>query len=159
MPRHALAPISGNIPYRKELSLYKRGVVIGYTSGGATVPQIAIVLSLPKSTVWDTLINTPQQPQGFSIARIKHPLLYNNRDECTLLRIIQINPRITYGELALKAGIPVSQSTLYRILRKHHIKKWIAKKRPMLTHDSARAQLRWAIKHLAWERSRWSKII
>jgi len=29
----------------------------------------------------------------------------------------------------------------------------------MLTHDSASAQLRWAIEHLAWERSRWSKII
>ena len=62
MPRRALAPISGNTPHRKELSLYDRGVVIGYAGGGATVPQIAITLNLPESTVWDTLINAPQQP-------------------------------------------------------------------------------------------------
>ena len=67
MPRRALAPISGNIPHHKELSSYDRGVVIGYAGGGATVPQIAIALSLPESTVQDTLINAPQQPQDFSV--------------------------------------------------------------------------------------------
>ena len=51
MPRRALAPISGNIPHCKELSSYNRGVVIGYAGGGATVPQIAVTLSLPKLTV------------------------------------------------------------------------------------------------------------
>jgi len=34
MPHYALAPISGNIPYRKELTYYKRGVVIGFARGG-----------------------------------------------------------------------------------------------------------------------------
>ncbi|XTI94432.1 hypothetical protein V2W45_1348872 [Cenococcum geophilum] len=62
MPRRVLALISGNIPYCKELSSYDRGVVIGYASGGATVPQIAIALSLPELTVRDTLINAPQRP-------------------------------------------------------------------------------------------------
>jgi hypothetical protein len=59
MPRRALAPISGNIPYRKELTLYDRGVVIGYGLAGATAPQIAIALNLSKSTVRDTLRNAP----------------------------------------------------------------------------------------------------
>jgi len=34
MPRRALAPISGNIPHHKELTPFKRGVVIGYTGAG-----------------------------------------------------------------------------------------------------------------------------
>jgi len=38
MPHRALAPISGNIPYKKELSRYKRGVVIGFAGAGVTAP-------------------------------------------------------------------------------------------------------------------------
>ena len=34
IPRRALAPISGNISYRKELTRYERGVVIGFARGG-----------------------------------------------------------------------------------------------------------------------------
>jgi len=123
MPRRALAPISGNIPHRKELTPYDRGVVVGYGLAGVMAPQIAIVLNLPESTVRDTLRNAPQRPQGLSIARIRRPLEHSERDERALLRIIRINPRITYNKLAFKAGLPVSQSILYRILRKYHIKK------------------------------------
>jgi len=38
MPRRALAPISRNILYRKELSYYKRGVVMGFAGAGVTAP-------------------------------------------------------------------------------------------------------------------------
>ena len=108
MPRRAFAPISGNIPYRKELTPFKRGVVISYAGAGVRASQIAIALNLPKLTVRDTLQNTPQRPQGFSIARIRHPLEHSERDKRTLLRIIYINPRITYSKLAFKAGLPIS---------------------------------------------------
>ncbi|XTI89366.1 hypothetical protein V2W45_1213216, partial [Cenococcum geophilum] len=69
-------------------------------------------LNLPKSTVRDTLRNAPQRPQGLSIARIGRPLEHLERDERTLLRIIRINPRITYNKLAFKVGLLVSESTL-----------------------------------------------
>ena len=61
MPRRALAPISGNIPYRKELTHYKRGVVIGFARGGVKASQITTALSLPKSTVQETLSKAPQR--------------------------------------------------------------------------------------------------
>jgi len=51
MPRRALAPISGNIPHHKELTPFKKGVVIGYAGAGVRASQIAIALNLPKSTV------------------------------------------------------------------------------------------------------------
>ena len=35
---YILAPIGGNIPYYKELSLYNRGVVIGYGLAEVTAP-------------------------------------------------------------------------------------------------------------------------
>ena len=68
MSRRALAPISGNIPYCKELTPYNRGVVVSYGLAGVTAPQIAIALNLPKLTIRDTLRNAPQRPQGLSIA-------------------------------------------------------------------------------------------
>ena len=66
MPRRALDPISGNIPRRKELTRYERGVVIGFAGAGVIASQIATKLSLPKSTVQDTLSKAPQRPQGIS---------------------------------------------------------------------------------------------
>jgi len=96
-----------------ELTPFKRGVVIGYAGAGVRASQIAIALNLPKSTVRDTLRNAPQRPQGFSIARIGRPLEHLERDERTLLRIVYINPRITYNKLAFKAGLPISQSMLH----------------------------------------------
>ena len=51
MPRRALAPISGNIPRRKELTRYKRGVVMRFARAGVTASQIATKLSLLKLTV------------------------------------------------------------------------------------------------------------
>jgi len=76
MPRRALAPISGNIPDHKELTPYKRGVVVGFGLAGVTASLIAIALNLPELTVRDTLRNTPQRLQGLSIARIGRPLEY-----------------------------------------------------------------------------------
>jgi hypothetical protein len=58
MPRCALAPISGNIPYRQELTRYEKGVVIGFTRG-VKASQIITELSLLKSTVQETLSKAP----------------------------------------------------------------------------------------------------
>ena len=139
MPRRALAPISGNIPRRKELTCYERGVVVGFAGGGVKASQIATELSLPKSTVQETLSKAPQRPQGISTSRIGRPPKCTIRDERRILRIARIKPRITYRELSFELGLPVSQSMLYRILRKYHIKKWLAKKRPLLIKNSAKA--------------------
>ena len=38
----------------------------------------------------------------------------------------------------------VHRKTLYRLLKKHHITNWIAKKRPKLTPVHARLRLQWA---------------
>ena len=59
MPRRALAPISGNIPRRKELTSYKRGVVLGFAEAGVIPPKIATELNLPESTVQETLSKAP----------------------------------------------------------------------------------------------------
>jgi len=51
IPRRALAPISGNIPDYKELTPYKRGVVISFGLVGVIAFLITIALNLPKLIV------------------------------------------------------------------------------------------------------------
>jgi hypothetical protein len=59
VPRYTLAPISGNIPYRKELNCYKRGVVLGFAGVGVIPPKIATELNLPELTIQETLSKAP----------------------------------------------------------------------------------------------------
>jgi len=40
--------------------------------------------------------------------------------------------------------VNIHRRTLYRLLKKHHITNWIAKKRPKLTPAHAQARLQWA---------------
>ena len=51
MPHHALALISRNIPYKKELTRYKRGVIIGFTKADIIAPYIITKLRLLKLTI------------------------------------------------------------------------------------------------------------
>ena len=94
-----------------------------FAGAGVAAPQIVTELSLPKSTVLDTLSKAPQRPQGISTSQIGRPPKCTVRNKRKILRIVRIKPRITYRELGFKLGLPVSQSTLYQILRKYYIKK------------------------------------
>jgi hypothetical protein len=108
MPRRALAPISGNIPRRKELSRCERGVVLGFAGAGVIPLKIATELNLPESTVRETLSKAPQRPQGISTSRIRRPPKCTIRDKRRILGIVRIKPRITYRELGFKLGPLIS---------------------------------------------------
>jgi hypothetical protein len=50
------------------------------------------------------------------------------------------------------------QATVKNILKRHHITKWRAAKRPKLTPEIARQRLSFAQKHLKWRR-KWKRVI
>jgi hypothetical protein len=56
-------------------------------------------------------------------------------------------------------ALSLSRRTYYRILEKHHIKKWIAKKRPYLTEAHAQARLSWCQIRKDWTTEEWKSII
>ncbi|OAL18659.1 hypothetical protein AYO22_10478 [Fonsecaea multimorphosa] len=115
-----------------------------------------LILSvIPKSTVSDIL----QNPQPDPNSRTGRPKKITKRAERRILRAIKVNPKISYAELRRRLDLDVSDQTIRRLLHNHHIKKWMAKKRPKLTEKAAKARYEWALAHRDWTWEDWLKVI
>ena len=132
MPCTPLRSIDSNITYKKELTLYARGIIKGMEIGGSTPAQIATQLNLPRHTIRSTIQHDIERDQGLSKIRSGRPKEYTDRDERTILRLAQSDPKQTYQTLIKQAGVKCSRKTVYRILSNAGIINWIAKKRPLL---------------------------
>jgi len=75
-----------------------------------------------------------------------------------MLRAVRQEPMLTYAQLKAKLGFQVSRKTYYRILKRHGITNWLAKKRPLLEEDHAKARLTWAKGHKDWSFDEWKHI-
>jgi transposase len=143
-PRTPLAPITPNVIRKKQLSPYSRGKIIGAYAAGAKIAQIARLFSTPDSTVRRTIANEENQPHGLSLPKPGRPILSTVQDERSILRFIRSNPKTKYSVIKHKCGLEISHSAIKRILRKHGIQTWRAKKRPELTPLLAAKRLAWA---------------
>uniref|UniRef100_A0AAZ3RXU9 Transposase Tc1-like domain-containing protein n=1 Tax=Oncorhynchus tshawytscha TaxID=74940 RepID=A0AAZ3RXU9_ONCTS len=66
------------------------------------------------------------------------------RDECTLVRKVQINPRTTAKDLVKmleETGTKISISTVKRVLYRHNLKGRSARKKPLLQNCHKKARL------------------
>lgn len=150
MPRVPLKEISANTARGKELTPYQRGIIVGRAAAGDTVHAISRDLNICVSTVKYTLAKAKERDQGNSVQRTGRPKSYTDRDERRILRIVQLEPKITYQNITRLTGIEISRGTLYNIISKHGIKNWLSKKRPILTEKDAQRRLEWALAHQHW---------
>src|SRR5690606_37941707 len=65
----------------------------------------------------------------------------------------------TWEQLQLGMAEKVSMSTIKRTLREHHIKKWKAKRRPLLEDSHANKRLAFALKYRDWTPDMWRKVM
>ena len=68
-PRRPLGPINGNKIKKKELTLYKRGQIVGAAIAGVDPPTIATILKTPESTVQSTLLYNQHRLNGETAER------------------------------------------------------------------------------------------
>jgi hypothetical protein len=94
--RRALTSISPNITSRKQLTIYKRGQIIGAYQAGLIYTQIAKQFNTPRSTIRDTINYAPNRPIGAVENRSGRPKSTTERDERFLLRYIRLHPKATY---------------------------------------------------------------
>ena len=102
---------------------------------GSSLGAISKFLKIPRSSV-QTIVrmykhHRTTQPSYRSGRR--HVL--SPKDECTLVRIVQINPRTTAKDLVKtleETGTKVSISTVKRVLYRHNLKGHSARKKPLL---------------------------
>ena len=159
MPRKPLNSISSNIVHRKELNASERGIIIGRKIEGATMTKIRQSFNVPESTIRNIVNNASHQPNRESTPRSGRPKATKSRDERTPLRLVRIDPKLTYRDLIKKSGVQYSQLTVYRILRESGITNWLMKKRPLLRLKDVRARYHWAKIYKDWTKEEWPKVI
>jgi len=115
-PRRPLGVIDGNIKKRKELTPYKRGMIVGARKLSAKIPQIAEGLKVPESTVKTTLYSDLVCNDGVSRPRSGAPKRYTDQDERVILQFVRNNPKTKYAEIKRQCQLDISHSMIKRIL-------------------------------------------
>ena len=158
-PRVPLAPIDSNRSLKQELTPWHRSEIQTYRNTGLTNEHISRLAFCTPSTVATTLNLNTLRTNGKSLPRSGRPPALSIRDSRLILRIIRCNPKLAYAALKVEAGVDVSKSTLYRMLKDEGITNWLARKRPLLTPEVAAKRLRWAKLHQNWTWDEWRLII
>jgi Fe2+ or Zn2+ uptake regulation protein len=89
-------------------------------------------------------------------------LIQSSRDERTLVRNVQINPRTTAKDLVKmleETGTKVSISTVKRVLYQHNLKGRSARKKPLHQNRHKKARLRFATTHGDKDHTFWRNVL
>lgn len=159
MPRTPLGPISGNRTDKTELTPHQRGMIVGAKALGHTPTEIGKALNFTKQTVQYTLQKQSERKNGVSKSRSGRPEVLSDRDRRYIIKHARLNPRITYAQLKIEAGVTCSKATLYRTLGLYGITNWLAKKRPLLPPEAVYKRLELCKAHRDWNFEQWLKII
>jgi transposase len=126
-----------------ELSPHKRSVIEGLHKAGCSVKDIVEIEKMPRSTIRDTLKLLTARPKGQSLPRSGRPSTLTRVEKRAIIHFCRENVKATYSEVKQQLQLSCSHRTIARIVRKQGIKKWLAKKRPILTKEMAKARLEW----------------
>jgi IS30 family transposase len=116
--RQPLQPCDPNRGIKQELTPTLRAQISAYKAVGLTNEQIGARVFCAPTTIAYALRQNAHRDDFKSLSRAGRPPLLSRRDRRLILRIIRVNPKITYNVLKLEAPVQVSRSTLYRMLKK-----------------------------------------
>jgi hypothetical protein len=126
---------------------------------GCEQKEIARKFARPQSTISTTIFRNENRENQKSLPRKGRPRLLTSRDERSILRYARSAPKISYRQIKKAVGIQCCNKTLQRLLARHNIVNWRAKKRPLLTEEHAQKRLQWANKYKDWTREDWAKVV
>jgi transposase len=137
--------LAGERPRNNELTEAQRSMVLADVERGMAKSDIARKHRISRSTVYNTIRRWLSNATTASLQRSGRPEILTGEQQRRVLRVARRHPRIEYAKLvSLALGIQVSHDTIYRILKRHNITKWRAKKRPKLAVEHARKRLAFA---------------
>jgi len=135
-----------------------RGQVKGQATRGANQIDIAKDLKLTLSTVSYTLQQDELRNDGYSLPRKLRGKSYTNAEERLLLRHVRFNLKDTYKQVIATCGLSCKLTTVKKILKRHGICNWRAKKRPELIEAYALARLAWCLVREGWTAEEWGLV-
>ena len=138
---------------QKKKDLHKSGSSLGAISKHLKVPRSSVQTIVPKYKHHGTT-----QPSYRSGRRG----VLSPRDERTLLRKVQINPRTTAKNLVKmleETGTKVSIATVKRVLYRHNLKGPSVRKKPLLQNCQKNTRLWFATAHGDKEHTFWRNVL
>jgi transposase len=144
---------------RPQLTPYERGQIVQAARDGQSSRQIAKSWNRDQSTISRTVRNASQRTQGHSLPRSGRPRCWSAREQRRIVRLIRRKPFWSYKRIQRELRLKISVTTIHRIIQPLGIKKWLAKKRPLLTKENAHRRYHWAKKRYNWPIEKWLKII
>jgi transposase len=159
MPRTPLGEISANNRRGFDLTPSLRSRICGARDFGVGIAEIARRYEIPDSTVRSTLQQEPLRINDESLPRSGAPTKVSIYLETSILRYIRRVPKAQYKDIKRECNTSLSDSTLYRLLKKHGITNWLCKKRPFLSKQAAKARSTWVTERKDWTEEDWKTII
>ena len=145
--RIPLGLVSGNRRFNCELTPYQRGIAIGMDFKGAKSSEIEVALDCSRGALRSTLKLAQLRNEGQSQTQAGAPKSYTEANKRNLLRHIRKNPKDSYAQVQKECGMKCSKSTIKRIIVKHGIHNWRARKEPILTEENIALRLAWSLAH------------
>ena len=128
----------------------EKGMIIALCWVYGVYATVSKIVGRPRSTVKSFLERHYIRGTTSNRKRSGRPEKLTKRQKRQILRAVKNDRRCTREEIRKLFCPNVTHSTLDRLLQKHNIRKWLAKKRPLLTEEHARKWLKWAMERRAW---------
>lgn len=141
------------------LTTFQEGQIAGMRQAGLSFGQIAKGLKLTKSTVHKAIVRLRKQGENEKTERRGRPALLTSRDVRSIKRYVHKFPRATYREIRQALSLAVCDRTIRRCLQEEGIRKWIAKRRPLLKPPDAAKRLSWCRARRNWTVEQWRRVI
>ena len=135
--RSILGPIAGNRAFNHQLTLYQRGLVVGMTISGAKPKFIQDHLNISRGAIRSTITFEELRNEGEPKLQSGRPVEYTEADERNLIRHVRLYPKDTYAQVKIACGLKIKRTTIKKILKRHGIINWRARRRPFLTKANA----------------------
>jgi transposase len=101
---------------------------------------------IPLSTIQYTIRKENQRNDQQSLPRSGRPKALTSEQQNHLLDLATKNPHIKMRELQIAVDTSPSKSTVRRLSRSPHMRKWKQRNRPEITEGNATKRLQWAQK-------------
>ena len=137
----------------------QRGFIIGLHSTGLSRAKIASTTGLAWNTINNTLKKAPTRATQEDAPRSGRPKALSPREERILVRLVILHPKWTYKWLLDELPFKTTRDTACRILKTYGYTNWRAKKRQLLTEESAQVRLTWCKNHTDWTIDDWFTVI
>ncbi len=131
----------------KWTSEFKRGKIHAYREGGKTVRVIASLLKMPPSTVSDCLARKTEHEPKATAPKIGRPRSLTPRDARRVVKAVQQDGAITYGEVKDDLGFTCTPRTICRAANNAGIFNLKPPGKGKLTADHMAARLEYSKKH------------